>query len=492
MNDRLKLERLIFDCPEVDCLDYTTYPPLIENDFMLMHDLYLHDDGKVRSFFFLRETKQVGKYVEIYIWNKESELNPTRFIIRPGYRLNEEYEEMLFYAARSYITENEDYLDRVCEQLIREFPEWHLTNYMGIDGEMHLIDNLYYVSHRAGPREILYKAGLNWIAYYLDLLEYNLIGKTPEQIVGHNVPNVRFLRVMNDPELFYNLCNAERTEYCIRIYREFAPFLTDTNVSSLQWCYLKRLYERDGFFEFNRRLFNHLANTDYDEEMCEALDCYAVFFRMREKMEHKVANRMKIPDIDHVVETVERISEEQRLLGDTLLAKKVQRRAIKEKYFEYSDENYSVYLPRSVQDYCREAYVQQNCLRSFIQDHANHDITILFVRENKCPNKRYVDIMVGENEIKEVRTKNNLLPSGAVYRFIEKYACVNHLTYRPEKLIPPCACTSECYEDERSIKDYLADYKARTQRSEYDDPLDDCFTQLSFYDLYPELLNSAG
>ena len=56
---------------------------------------------------------------------------------------------------------------------------------------------MYFASHPSGAREILYKAELANIAYHLHQLPtYNIIGSTPEKIIGNKLP-LKLLRILN-------------------------------------------------------------------------------------------------------------------------------------------------------------------------------------------------------------------------------------------------------------------------------------------------------
>ena len=110
-----------------------------------------------------------------------------RLIIEEGMCLPEDREkELMRYArgGRGMLLASDGEMRYLCDVLREYFP---YLNYCGYEDPGKAIEHIYYASHRSGPKEILYKAGLSNIAYDLEIMEhYNFIGRTPSEIVGHN------------------------------------------------------------------------------------------------------------------------------------------------------------------------------------------------------------------------------------------------------------------------------------------------------------------
>ncbi len=203
-----RIERQLYKCPEVDCSDYTEFPPLDKVDYMAMEQEYCEDSSLVHIFPFVRENDKGVWYIDIYVWDLM--LYPEafrRFVICSGYCLPEILEDSFFeYIRGDFICLDEEQMERFNDSVIEHFPECHYISYSGYYAGQAL-EHLYYASHKSGMREILYKADLNLIAYHLDEIPAcNVVGSTPEAIVGHGIP-LPLLRIMNHPFLIKNLFN---------------------------------------------------------------------------------------------------------------------------------------------------------------------------------------------------------------------------------------------------------------------------------------------
>ena len=68
-----KIEREQFDCPEIDCKDYNTYPLVSEAEFEFMK-FYVNNSRTFNLLFtFFRELKEIC-FVDIYIQHKIEKL----------------------------------------------------------------------------------------------------------------------------------------------------------------------------------------------------------------------------------------------------------------------------------------------------------------------------------------------------------------------------------------------------------------------------------
>ena len=98
MDEISRIEREHFDCPEVNCKDYSTYPLVSDEEFKLMR-LSLANEEKL-FFLYLRENHAIS-YIDIYVWhdldcmddNFRENAKYSRFIIRDSYRLPYEDEK---------------------------------------------------------------------------------------------------------------------------------------------------------------------------------------------------------------------------------------------------------------------------------------------------------------------------------------------------------------------------------------------------------------
>lgn len=275
MGCNLRVERLLNRCPEVDCEDREKYPMVVGPDFsMMVHNRWGTFAG-VAAYVFVRKPDGAMPYIEVYVWDAALEDKCyERFIICEGMCLPEEDErKLLGYARYGHLMPPwQDDMDDLNRDIQTFFPDW---NYPGYD-KMEIgvaIEHIYYASHRSGPKGILYRAGLNSIAY--DLYEYesyNVIGSTPDEIIGHGVPEAA-LRILNQPWFTVYYLEGEELDRFAEVYKCFADRLGETLPSLGQWLYLEGLYEqaRFGDEDFDKRVFENLAFLNKTKLYCGAV-----------------------------------------------------------------------------------------------------------------------------------------------------------------------------------------------------------------------------
>lgn len=140
----------------------------------------------------------------MYIW--DCMLYPDicrRIIIQNGFILAEEDENLFMeYTKR---LESEGVYDKKEFDLIRKhFSHAEDNRFRRCDYPSVVLQAIYFSGHK-GVREILCKAGLDFISYHLERIpEFNLIGSTPVSIVGYGVTN-KFLRIVNTSEMVKGL-----------------------------------------------------------------------------------------------------------------------------------------------------------------------------------------------------------------------------------------------------------------------------------------------
>ena len=411
-------ERRLFSCPEVNMSEYA---PASDEEFLLMETEFSTEF--VCVFPFVRKKDGKRPYVEIYIWDVM--LYPDvyrRFIICDEMRLPELLEKQLFdHCKEPFIYIDERVMDQFNNALLDCFPKWHYIPYSSVDiGRS--IEHIYYASHCSGPKEILYKAGLENIAYNLDRIpEYNLIGQTAPEIIGHDLP-FKLLRILDQPELIDSLYADDSMKHALLVYRSFAGVIGEGIPSADQWRYLDRLYsDRRKFegLEFNRSFYMHLRQPGSEE----FIDSYWRYCELYEDL--KIEKRMKIPKIDDLLNATEKLerfykySKESPDLDEQIRYRK----KIDSHVYEYSDDSYIVTMPGSCADICKESIDQENCLMDYICDHALGETTILFLRKKDKPDESYVTMEVKNRKIMQVYGRCNSFPEKEVYQFlIEKYS----------------------------------------------------------------------
>ena len=412
-----RFERVIGRCPEVDCDDLERYPLASRSEFSEMERKL----GFPCVFFFERIRDDESRYVEIYIWDPvvfDGE-EYRRFIIEEGMCLPEDREkELMRYArrGRGMLLASDGEMRYLCDVLREYFP---YLNYCGYEDPGKAIEHIYYASHRSGPKEILYKAGLGNIAYDLEIMEhYNFIGRTPSEIVGHNAP-LRLLRILNQDGFRRYYTSEEMLRKSIDVYSHFAGAIGDGYPNIYQWYYLEGLlgHGLSGVKDIDRDLYQGLATVV--KEMCSSqeFEGYFSIIETFRKLGLKEELHRFLSKPDHYKMHV------GGRVSDPLTVEMFDLRAKSETaFYGYTDGVYFIRYPKTPMEMVLESYVLRNCLGDYVYDQAEGETTILFIRKCSSPDASFVAMEVNEGEIVQVRAFCNAEPDPDVMEFVEGFA----------------------------------------------------------------------
>ena len=264
-----RFDRLMNRCPVVDCDDPDAYPLASDKELVWMEKELIRGFHGSDVFLFVRMPEGQSPYVEIYIWDPQLlEREYVRFIIREGMCLPEKLErELDWYARDGQLNISVRHMNRFCREIMRYFPQWKFHDYEVCDlGQA--IDHIYYASHRSGPKEVLYKEGLYNIAYHLHEFEaYNVIGTTPAEILGLDMPR-ELLHVLNQPMFTVYFHKKEALEHSTVIYAYFSQYIGD-RISLGQWVYLESLHKCGlGHHRLNWKVFKNLSSLNQSMSYC--------------------------------------------------------------------------------------------------------------------------------------------------------------------------------------------------------------------------------
>lgn len=426
-----ELSRQIYTCPEVDSNDYCTYPGVL---FDMQQDMEsaISDKSKVYFFLYFCVNCDGIKYIQIYVYDYKLYPDiPKRFVIVEGCRLNDDDERMLLEYLNNPINYDSQNYSVFIKSVMEAYPEWHLdpSRVLFIS---RTLERIYFSGHRSGPKEILYKAGLDVIAACIDEFEYsNLYGTTPVDIVGEGV-TLRMLRLLNSSDFVNILYSHERKSRFITTYRLCSDYIGNINITRTQWEYLDDLcsYGVDYLHKrFNRHLFESLHSDDGKRH----LNDYVMFNQLCK--EYGLSERIKTPepeDIKRVVNQIGAMHMRAVFHPDDDEKLRIRREM---NNMEYSYGEYSVIMPVSVKDFLVEAVEQHNCLFDYLGSHVCDVSTILFLRKKDNIEKPFVDIEIYKGTINQVYASCNSLPEIEVYRFLEIYSLVFGLEYDPYSII---------------------------------------------------------
>ncbi|MBO7451547.1 MAG: PcfJ domain-containing protein [Clostridiales bacterium] len=440
MKEFIRIEYMLHSCPQIDPCDERF--PLVSEDVLERERKKI---GKGNDFGFFPNvslTDDVQWFVEFYFIAPHSY---RRFIVMEGQRMPlDDLLDLLSFTRSSGLF----YIDHFdLKKFIRKvndvFPSWHVGDFDSLDAGM-MIEHIYFASHRSGAREILYKAGLDYIAWNLHEIRVNdLIGNSPEEIISPDM-SLKLLRILNDWPLVTELYSVEKKERCIGIYNKFNSYIGQELPSYAQWKYLERLYVNGTFGgkPFKRSLYNRLRSALLEK----TLNDYEKYFELLDQIPSR--RRRRLPDaydIDGEVDNMNKYLESKdkiRKYGST-----------ERERYEFRDKDYSVILPDTVSDIYDEACSQKNCLMDLVDDYLDGKTTILFLRKTGEEGKSFVTMEIRDDEIVQVYKWCNYYPEPAVYDFLEVYSKKRGFIYDLEKLID----TGECFKE---LKDYVEKHTA--------------------------------
>lgn len=225
------------------------------------------ESGKARKyspvFAQVRTNTDGEQYLEVIVYNERAfrEEKYRRFIIHRGYVMEENEEKdfvfwlgdtQLYYDPTDFINLQEEVAKYFCPDIpIRTYNEEEAGAY---------IIRLYYSTHR-GVKELLYKSGLEKTAQSLfDVDEYNVAGRTPEEIVGIPLPLIRILEKNNFVDRIFTAEDRRKAEY---LYRRFSSYFDKKCLPNrFQWMYLERV--RDDGCLFDKRAYRRLKECQTD------------------------------------------------------------------------------------------------------------------------------------------------------------------------------------------------------------------------------------
>ena len=426
LNNR-ELEKKIFACPKLSPYDKSIYPEL-DSDMMAKKNLFINKNKYPAFFSCVRKTRDFC-FIDIYSENEEG--YESRYTIREGYCLSDNLERNLIHMIHKYMRSKgkwffvhfdvEENLETVFEEAKNVFPNWNLT--FDADKAALLIEQMYFSSHRSGPREILYKAGLNNIAYELDNLpDYCMTGTTPDKIFGHGF-NLKMLKILN------NLRRRNYSEDSLnrfkKTYHKFSDYIGVELPNTDQWDYLETLCSEKAYIfgsKFKRSLYNILGE---DKSIFGNFKYYYEYFEIL--YDHPELKTDYIPLPDNISY---RVSGLVNMITDGEKYNKAISNRYKETYEEYSyvDETYSIVIPGNVMDFYHESTQQHNCLLNHIEDYCYEGRTYLFLRKNDKPDSSFVTLDIYNNRFTQVKGCCNILPDDEVFDFLIEYSKLKNMS----------------------------------------------------------------
>ncbi len=407
-----QIERRLFPCPEVDTGEYPEHPKLMNEESEIWSSIKTYFDRILYVYPAVRE-KNGEEYLNLYIYDPMSR-EVSRSVIVPGFRMRAEEEDRFLEILHQNTLLFPDCGENLMDLLRWSFPEWHLSQ----DEQPNMVlKHAYFASHRSGAREILFKAGLFNLACEVEKIPcYNLLGTNPETIINCGMP-LKLLRVLDRIRAF-KFQTKESIDRCLETYQKYSGYIGKI-ISRVQWEYLEELLP-GGIFEgekFNRTIFNRMK--DYWGRSKEILYGYKEYLKWRERF--SFLKKRKLPDYSDAIRLNRLLGNVDDLQGKSEKMNRLIQTRKKEGGYEYRNGKYHIIMPTDAFAFHIEAAGQENCVMNYMEQHANRDTTILFLRKNEEPDFPYVTVRVEQNKVVEAEATFNIDVSDEVAEFLEEY-----------------------------------------------------------------------
>lgn len=321
----------------------------------------------------------------------------------------------------------------IIDDLANMLPDYHIT--MGDIGLILL--NCYY-SALSTCYELLFKAGLVYIASNVDRLE--LIDKSAnniENMIG--IPLAMLRKLDNEDSLENILEKREWRNKASIVYKKYHSILNKFEIINIfQICYL---YECNKFSQLvDKTMLECLSSLSrgWLEELnlyVDDIDLYKELFEYQEIIKKMDFKRDKYFDYYPKFESSDSFEKFYKNYGFLRLLEK-QRSDVDEslancyceyKQLEYENKQYIFYVPRNVRMILDEAKKQKNCLVDYVFELARGDIQLVIVRRKEALKKGYITVMIENNRIIEVKGSCNVTPDENQRQLIRKYADLKNL-----------------------------------------------------------------
>ena len=240
------------------------------------------------------------------------------------------------------------------------------------DKPLYSVLHIYFCMFR-GIRELLFKAGLQYLAVSINKVEsYNML-----------------------PVL----------QVAAGTYKKFSQALGGYNhITCSQWEYLKACYKEK--FTFQKKIF-HFFKARETELLYED---YVIFYA-----KYKIINQyIYWPRIVSSITDLQRFMDEADYIllyvnnpqkWDELMKKQNARLA----YLDYMDEHFIVTHPATIAEIFQEGEAQDNCLFNMFEEIAQGDRNIGYMRSSDKPEQSLVTFEVSEGNVYQLLGKHNIM-----------------------------------------------------------------------------------
>ena len=367
---------------------------------------------------FLQETPYIDA---VYlIMNEGEKLSMTdciRFVFHEDYVWDRKSEKLFIDKC---LNNPNCYFDRGAMERIFRFyssshPDWKLKRYF--TAKLRMLDHIYACLKKNTVKEMLYKAGLDELAVVSDSIdEYDLLSTKPSDI--YDGISLRTLRALNCVEGAKLLAYSYNRMFIKKLQSSY-PDIFNSGMNDSQCKYLGRLIEGELTVGEAGRLYNARkrdlakawAPTQYN----------LIVERERQQMSYEHVKKMfagidniyiklLMNNINQYSLNMKEINKIKYYLFDAKdeYDRKVRASNRKRDYtWQERDHGYVIRYPQTINDFCREAVYQSNCLLAYVEALIHNDTTILFMRKENDVNKPFITIEIFKNRLAQAYHRFN-------------------------------------------------------------------------------------
>lgn len=437
INGSRQLERMVLNNPT---LDTSEYPPLDEYlaDIQEMESLTFDYSFYSLCYIYIRENNK-NWFVDVYCYYssyRENLINTKRFVIAPQFQMTEEDENSFFaFVNSNYVMFN----TRTCENYIQDIdrlaPDIHIKPYKNLGLALF---HTYYASFKSGVRELLLKAGLEYVAMGLSNVDgWNIIARNIEE--AFQVP-LNLVKKLNYPGGIEKIMSSPQNhDHAIIVYNKYSSLLNDVNtINEFQIHYMMECADEEKTVD--KKLLRELSDlkSRWDSYEDEYIDGFEVYNQLRdyqvlcEEVNGYKTIFPKYPSLE--VENMERFYETYYLLKIYIEYEPKFEEKMRKYYqagvkYIYENNQYEIIVPSTVKELLEESECQHNCLYQYVMEILEGRMTVLFMREKSRRKKSLVTIEVDRGVVKQAKAACNKLPTINEMKFINLWAKKKGLLY---------------------------------------------------------------
>ena len=340
-----------------------------------------------------------------------------RFVFREGYVWSRRTEGLFI---NKCLNNSDCYFDRsAMERFFRIYseahPEWNLKRYL--TKRMRMLDHIYACLKKNTVREMLYKAGLDELAAASDSIdEYDLLSTRPSEI--YEGVSMKALRALNCPE-GAKLLSISNNRRFVKELQKLYPDIFINKMNDSQCRYLSRLITGDltpgetgrlylarranlakawTYAQYDMLIAAERGRMSYEETKKEFADLDSLYIKcLMPNMNEYTRNKKMIGMVKYYL-----------LVAREEFDRKIRVSNRKREYdWQERDRGYVVRYPQTINDFCREAVYQSNCLLTYTEALINNDTTILFMRQEHDFNKPFITIEIFRNRLAQAYHRFN-------------------------------------------------------------------------------------